>query len=104
MYKCLECGNEDKFYGVVKEQGSALIYQNVKSLGEPVPARQLSAVAAGGNADPDAHEVKGRLWAIQDNGAGDELTWAYLASEGSWRGFHEVRSCGVCHSVNISSI
>ena len=55
MYKCLDCGNEDKFYGVVKEQGNALIFQNVKSEAEPVPERQLSAVAGGGS--PSAFPV-----------------------------------------------
>jgi len=28
MYKCLDCGNTDKFIGVVKEEGNAYIYQN----------------------------------------------------------------------------
>ena len=50
MYKCLDCGNEDKFYGVVKEQGNALIYQNVKDAVEPVPQRQLAAVGGDGSA------------------------------------------------------
>jgi hypothetical protein len=105
MYRCLECGNEDKFYGMVKEQGNALIYQNIRDAGEPVPGRKLAAVAAGGSPFPGPdNEVRGKLWAIQDNGAGDELTWAYIASEGSWKGFHEVRSCAVCNSTNIASI
>jgi hypothetical protein len=105
MYRCLECGNEDKFYGMVKEQGNALIYQNIRDAGEPVPGRKLAAVAAGGSPFPGPdNEVRGKLWAIQDNGAGDELTWAYIASEGSWKGFHEVRSCAVCNSTNITSI
>ena len=114
MYKCLDCGNEDKFYGLVKEQGNALIFQNVKSETEPVPERQLSAVAGGGPVaafpaftppPPDPGQtVRGNLWAIQNNGKNDEVTWAYLASEGSWKGFHEVRSCAVCHSRNIAFI
>lgn len=105
MYKCLDCGNEDKFYGVVKEQGNALIYQNVKDAVEPVPQRHLAAVGGGGSPSPQRNNiVRGKLWAIQNNGGSDELTWAYLASEGSWKGFHEVRSCAACHSINISFI
>ena len=107
MYKCLDCGNEDKFYGVVKEQGNALIFQNVKSGAEPVPERQLAAVAGGGPSSPlpvSGQTVRGNLWAIQNDGKNDEMTWAYLASEGSWKGFHEVRSCAVCHSKNIKVI
>jgi hypothetical protein len=105
MYKCLECGNEDKFYGMVKEQGNALIYQNIRSDGEPVPGRKLAAVGSCGSPFSESgNEVKGKLWAIQANETGDELTWAYIASEGSWRGFHEVRSCAVCNSTNIKNI
>ena len=101
MYKCLDCGNEDKFYGVVKEQGNALIYQNVMEAVEPVPRRQLASVGGEPPSLQPDKIVRGKLWAIQNNGSGDELTWAYLASEGSWKGFHEVRSCAVCHSTNI---
>lgn len=28
MYKCLDCGNTDKFTGIVTEKGNAYIYQN----------------------------------------------------------------------------
>ena len=108
MYKCLDCGNEDKFYGVVKEQGNALIYQNIKEAVEPVPRRQLAAVGSGGSTsqkpgDPLQADniIRGKLWAIQNNGGSDEFTWAYLASEGSWKSFHEIRSCAECHSTNI---
>ena len=102
MYKCLDCGNEDKFYGVVKEQGNALIYQNIKSIVEPVPRRKLAAVGCGASSSmKPGNIVKGKLWAIQNNGGNDELTWAYFASEGSWKGFHEVRSCAACYSNNI---
>jgi hypothetical protein len=108
MYKCINCGNEDKFYGVVKEQGNALIFQNVQSGVEPVPERQLAgAICGSGPTSPlpgPDNTVRGNLWAIQNNGKGDEVTWAYLASEGSWKGFHEVRSCAVCYSTDITSI
>jgi hypothetical protein len=105
MYRCLDCGNEDKFYGVVKEQGNALIYQNVKEAMEPVPRKRLETVGGGAFPSPQQDDiVKGKLWAIQNNGVSDEFTWAYLASEGSWKGFHEVRSCAACHSKNISFI
>lgn len=104
MYKCRNCGNEEKFYGIVKEQGNALIFQNVKSTVEPVPERSLAAVAEG--KPPSLHKepqntVRCNLWAIQNNGRDDGLTWAYMTSEGSWKGFHEVRSCAVCHSTDI---
>lgn len=107
MYKCLNCGNEGKFYGVVKEQGNALIYQNVKSEVESAQERRLVSVSEGGSPSPlpeSGDTVRGNLWAIQNNGKNDEVTWAYLASEGSWKGFHEVRSCAVCHSTSIASI
>ena len=105
MYKCLDCGNEDRFYGVVKEQGNALIYQNVKDAVEPVPQRQLAAIGGGCSPSPQPENiVKGKLWAIQNNGSSDEVTWAYLVSEGTWKGFHEVRSCAVCYSTNIEHI
>jgi len=99
MYKCLDCGNEDKFYGVVKEQGSALIYQNIN--------KSAAGKACRGPAIPlprPEGTVSGGLWAIQNNGDSDEVTWAYLASGGSWKGFHQVRSCAVCHSTNIISV
>ena len=106
MYKCLDCGNEDKFYGVVKEQGNALIFQNVKSSAEPVPEKQLVEAGVGysSKATGSRNTVRGNLWAIQNNGNSDEVTWAYLASEGTWKGFHEVRSCAVCYSTNIEYI
>jgi hypothetical protein len=106
MYKCLDCGNEEKFYGVAKEQGNALIFQNVKREIEPVPVRQLVGASVGSTSLPAEPEntVRGDLWAIQNNGKSDEFTWAYLASEGSWKGFHQVRSCAVCYSTNIGAI
>ena len=107
MYKCLNCGNGDKFYGIAKEQGNALIFQNVKSEVEPVPERQFASVVCSGGSpslpEPE-NTLRGNLWAIQNNGTNDEVTWAYLASEGSWKGFHEVRSCAVCHSTDIAAI
>lgn len=107
MYKCLNCGNEDKFYGIVKEQGNALIFQNIRNRAASVSERQLAAVSGSRTPCPvpdGDHVVRGNLWAIQNNGRDDEVTWAYLASEGSWKGFHEVRSCAVCHSTNIICI
>jgi len=95
MYKCLSCGNQDKFYGMVKEQGDALIFQNNAKTSTPVPQK----LAVGGRGT-----VRADLWAIANNGKSDELTWAYLASEGSWRGFHEVKSCAVCNSTDIAFI
>lgn len=106
MYKCTNCGNEDRFYGVVKEQGNALIFQNSGCGMEPVPERHLAAVGAADSPsspqDDSGSTVRGRMWALQNNGDGDEFTWAYFASEGSWKGFHEVRSCAICRSTDIT--
>ncbi|MCD4670037.1 MAG: hypothetical protein K8S14_06290 [Actinomycetia bacterium] len=114
MYKCLECGNEDKFYGIVKEQGNALIFQNPKKSGERngSAVKELAhAVNEGGSFSSgpaedrfDSNTVRGNLWAIQNNGNSDEITWAYITSEGCWKGFHEVRSCALCNSRNIASL
>ena len=106
MYKCLDCGNEDKFYGVVREQGNALIFQNTKSGTGPAPEKQFASPEIG-YPFPVAESgdtVRGNLWAIQNNGNSDKVTWAYFTSEGSWRGFHEVRACAVCYSTDITSI
>lgn len=114
MYKCLECGNEDKFYGIVKEQGNALIFQNLrKSEGENGSAvkelvhtvSEAGPFSSGPAEDRSVNNtVRGDLWAIQNNGNSDGITWAYIISEGCWRGFHEVRSCAVCNSTNITSL
>ncbi len=158
MYKCLECGNTEKFYGIAKEQGNALIFQNrgeykgcdgSSVLEEALDtlrknhARQKQAAGASKsypNAvcidtgpcqvnDPDmsgkisgdggilnscddqeasgpdpAAVIRGNLWAIQNNDKGQEVSWAYIISDKSWKGFHEVRSCAACHSTNIVNI
>ena len=114
MYKCLECGNEDKFYGIVKEQGNALIFQNLRkseggngsAVKELVHAVSEAGPFSSGPAEnrSASNTVRGDLWAIQNNGNSDDITWAYIISEGCWRGFHEVRSCAVCNSTNIVSL
>ena len=105
MYRCMDCGNEDKFYGMVKEQGDALIFQNTGSAVEPLlPGQPVPAPGEGRSSLLTDNTVKDKLWAIQNNGNDDGFTWAYLASKGSWKGFHEIRSCAVCHSTNISLI
>ncbi|MCJ7471495.1 MAG: hypothetical protein MUP02_01615 [Actinobacteria bacterium] len=157
MYKCLNCGNTDKFYGIAKEQGNALIFQNCGvvngSDGSSVLEEALNALRkssdrhkqpvgalsgpnavfidegpfrtgiqdavsgvsdkkhlpkSGGDpgaapADPDM-TIRGNLWAIQTDGKGEDITWAYITSDRSWKGFHEVRSCAVCRSTSIASI
>ena len=166
MYKCLNCGNTEKFYGIAKEQGNALIFQNhgefngidgsmvleeaLNALREssnrqkqPVgplssipsaapstvpnaifidtcPARDCASDAAfkvsdknhfpgpgenygAASTDPDM-TIRGNLWAIQNDEKGEDITWAYITSDRSWKGFHEVRSCAACHSTNIASI
>ena len=158
MYKCLNCGNTDKFYGIAKEQGNALIFQNCGEfkgcngsgvLEEALNAlrknhdRQKQAVDVSENyrnavcidtgpcriSDLDALDkiseeddilesgddpaatggdpasvIRGNLWAIQNDNQGEEVTWAYITSDKSWKGFHEVRSCAACHSTNITNI
>lgn len=113
MYKCADCGNEDKFYGIAKEQGNALIFQNPQrsngNNGSDI--RELvHAVSEGGpfspgqaSGDPASNTVRSDLWAIRNNND-EEITWAYIVSEDYWRGFHEVRSCAICDSTNIVSI
>jgi len=158
MYKCLECGNTEKFYGIAKEQGNALIFQNHGEFkgcdGSSVleealntlrknHARQKQAVGVSesypnaicidtspfqvsdpgisgkipekgaifessddpgvAGADP-ASVIRGNLWAIQNDDKGQEVNWAYITSDNSWKGFHEVRSCAACHSTNIVNI
>ena len=112
MYKCLNCGNEDKFYGIAKEQGNALIFQNLqKNTRENTPnpselvcaiSEDRSSLSGPSENKFDGNIVRGNLWAIQNNGSSAEITWAYIISEGSWKGFHEIRSCAVCNSTNIT--
>ena len=159
MYKCLECGNTEKFYGIAKERGNALIFQNCGEFkgcdGSSVleealntlrknHIRQKQSAGIAGNypnavcintgpcqvSDPDisgrippegagilescddpdtsgadpAAVVRGNLWAIQNDDKGQEVNWAYITSDRSWKGFHEVRSCAACHSTNIVNI
>ena len=173
MYKCLECGNTEKFYGIAKERGNALIFQNCGEfkgndgssvLEEALNSlrknhdRQKQAVGVsescpnavcidagagqisdpGPNIEPDeisdmdaltkisnrknipcagndhreagtnsidpAAVIRGNLWAIQNGDKGEEVNWAYIISDKSWKGFHEVRSCAACHSTNIVNI
>jgi hypothetical protein len=153
MYQCLECGNKEKFYGIAKEQGNALIFQNygefegcdgIRVLEETINTlkknhdRQKQAVGVSGSypnivcfdtetgqiSDPDisgkekdsgsvndldmnkdrGSVIRGNLWAIQNSDKGEKITWAYITSDKSWKGFHEVRSCAACHSTNICNI
>jgi len=114
MYKCIDCGNEDKFYGIAKEQGNALIFQNPQRSkeGSSSAVKELvHAVSEGGafssrpaEDKPDGHTVKNNLWTIQNSINNSEITWAYIVSEDYWRGFHEVRSCAICNSTNIVSL
>ena len=158
MYKCLECGNTEKFYGIAKERGNALIFQNCGEfkgcdggsvLEEALNTlrknhvRQKQAVGVSESypdavcidtgpcqvSDPDilgkipekgdilesvddpetsaadpAAVIRGNLWAIQNDDKGQEVNWAYIISDKSWKGFHEVRSCAACHSTNIANI
>ncbi len=107
MYKCLNCGNEHKFYGIVKEEGKAIIFQNENkekvpgrlSVKEPVHAARGSAISKEGGFDHKI--VRGNLWAIEENCKKDDITWAYLLPDKGWKGFHEVTSCAVCNSTNI---
>ena len=158
MYKCLECGNKEKFYGIAKERGNALIFQNCGEFkgcdGSSVleealntlrnnHIRQKQAVGVSESypnavcidtgpcqvSDPGisgkipensdiiepgddtgvsgtdpAAVIRGNLWAIQNDDKGQEVNWAYITSDKSWKGFHEVRSCAACHSTNIVNI
>jgi hypothetical protein len=173
MYKCLECGNTEKFYGIAKERGNALIFQNCgefkgcdggsvleealntlrknhvrQKQAVGVPESYPNAVCIdtgpcqvsdpGPNTVPDqisdmdtlteisdrknipgsgndhskastdcadpAAVIRGNLWAIQNDDKGQEVNWAYIISDKSWKGFHEVRSCAACHSTNIANI
>lgn len=158
MYKCLKCGNTEKFYGIAKEQGNALIFQNYGEFkgcdGSSVleealdtlrknHARQKQAVGVSESypnaicidtgpfqvSDPDisgkipekgdifesgddpvvagtdpASAIRGNLWAIQNDDRGQEVNWAYITSDKSWKGFHEIRSCAACRSTNIVNI
>ncbi len=159
MYKCLECGNTEKFYGIAKERGNALIFQNCGEFkgcdGSSVleealntlrknHIRQKQSAGISGNyppnavcidtascqvSDPDisgkipegggildscddpetscggpAAVIRGNLWAIQNDDKGEEVNWAYITSDKSWKGFHEVRSCAACHSTNIVNL
>lgn len=157
MYKCLNCGNTEKFYGIAKEQGNALIFQNcgefkgsdgasvleeaLNALRESHDRKKQPVGAAlypntvsintgpgqfndpvalcevsdekclpghGGNSgadipDPDT-AIRGNLWAIQNDDRGQDVSWAYIISDRSWRGFHQVQSCAACNSTNIASI
>jgi len=111
MYKCVDCGNEDKFYGIAKEQGNALIFQNPQRSngGNGSAVKELvHAVSEGGpfSSGPALKDgtVRNNLWAIQNNINNSEITWAYIVSEDYWRGFYEVRSCAICKSTNIVSL
>ncbi len=157
MYKCLECGNTEKFYGIAKERGNALIFQNcgefqgsdgASVLEEALNAlsknhdRQKQAVGVSEShpnavfidddpcriSDPPLCRISGKkdilksldepivegtdpvciirgnLWAIQNDDKGEEVSWAYIISDKSWRGFHEVRSCAACKSTNIVNL
>lgn len=158
MYKCLKCGNTEKFYGIAKERGNALIFQNCgefKSCDGSIVleealntlrknhARQKQAVGVSESypnaicintgpfqvSDPDisgkisekgdifksgddpgvagtdpASVIRGNLWAIQNDDRGQDVNWAYITSDKSWKGFHEIRSCAACHSTNIINI
>jgi len=114
MYKCIDCGNEDRFYGIAKEQGNALIFQNPqRSNGgnDSIVKELVHAVGEGGAFSPEPVEsksgdntVRNNLWAIQNSINDSDITWAYIVSEDYWRGFHEVRSCAICNSTNIVSL
>ena len=158
MYKCLECGNTEKFYGIAKERGNALIFQNCgefkgcdggsvleealntlrknhvrqkQAVGVPESYPDAVCIDTGPCqvSDPDilgkipekgdilesvddpetsavdpAAVIRGNLWAIQNDDKGQEVNWAYIISDKSWKGFHEVRSCAACHSTNIANI
>jgi len=157
MYKCLECGNTEKFYGIAKERGNALIFQNCGEVqgsdganvleealdvlrknhdrqkqavgvsesypnavfidedpcmvSDPGPKCRISGEKetlksldepVAGCIDP-VSIIKGNLWAIQNDDKGEEVSWAYIISDKSWKGFHEVRSCAACNSTNIAN-
>jgi hypothetical protein len=158
MYKCLECGNTEKFYGIAKERGNALIFQNcgefkgcdgsnvleealdvlrkghdrqkqVVGVSENYPNAVCINTGHGQISDPDSlskisgHEdvlesiddpvapdadpgevIRGNLWSIQNDDKGGQVNWAYITSDKSWKGFHEVRSCAACKSTNIVNI
>jgi hypothetical protein len=99
MYKCLECGNEDKFYGKSEGGNGSAVKKLVHAVSEAGPFSSGPAEDRSVN-----NTVRGDLWAIQNNGNSDDITWAYIISGGCWRGFHEVRSCAVCNSTNITSL
>ena len=77
MYKCVNCGNEDKFYGIAKEQGNALIFQNPQrsnggncsAVKELVHAVNKGGAFSPGPAEnkPAGNTVKNNLWAIQNS-------------------------------------
>jgi len=113
MYKCVDCGNEDRFYGIAKEQGNALIFQNPQKSGgnDSIVKDLVYAVSEGGAFSSGPLEgksvdntVRNNLWAIQNSTNNSEITWAYIVSEDYWRGFHKVKSCAICNSTNIISL
>jgi hypothetical protein len=158
MYKCLECGNTEKFYGIAKERGNALIFQNcgefkgsdgsnvleealdllrkshnsqkqIVGVSESYPNAVCIDAKPGQESDPDpackisgkkdilesvddsmaadtdpAEVIRGNLWSIQNDDKGEEVNWAYITSDKSWKGFHEVRSCAACKSTNIVNV
>lgn len=120
MYKCLKCGNTEKFYGTAREKGNALIFQNCgksksqDQISEPAGSNKISIdkdyldtiddtfVTSIGT--DSGFVIRGNLWAIQNNDKGDGISWAYIMSDKAWKGFHEVRSCAVCKSTNIVNV
>jgi hypothetical protein len=107
MYKCLDCGNVHKFYGIVKEEGKAIIFQNEnneKDGSRPAAIKPVHAVTKTADSREELFDdktVRGNLWAISENCNKDGITWAYLLSDSDWKGFHEIISCAVCNSTNI---
>ena len=121
MYKCLNCGNTEKFYGTAKEKGNALIFQNCGNykdpgqISDPAVSNKISIniddldsiddtfVTSIDNKDPGT-VIRGNLWAIHNDDKGERVSWAYIMSDKGWKGFHEVRSCAACKSSNIVNV
>ena len=151
MYKCLNCGNTEKFYGIAKEQGNALIFQNcgkfessdgsmlkealhtlIKNhdrqkqpvigatacpnvlsidrgpcqVNNPYTACGVSGKndLSGAAASDPGMAIRGDLWAIQNDDREQDVSWAYIISDRSWKGFHQVQSCAACSSTNIAAV
>lgn len=84
MFKCMDCGNDEKFIGVVREEGRAFIYQNGNFPDNCICGEKSSKISA----LPDI----------------DTLDWAYIISDKDYRVSHSIERCARCNSLNIKDV